>query len=38
MKRQIEIECPYGYKSIYNAKTCNVEIVPENIKTEKYNF
>ena len=38
MKRQIEIECPDGYKSIYNAKTGNVEIVPENIKTEKYNF
>lgn len=26
------IECPDGYKPIYNAKTGNVEIVPENIK------
>lgn len=25
------IECPDGYKPIYNAKTGNVEIVPENI-------
>ena len=31
MKRIIEIECPDGYKPIYNAKTGNVEIVPENI-------
>lgn len=31
MKRTIEIECPDGYKPIYNAKTGNVEIVPENI-------
>lgn len=31
MKRTIEIECPDGYKPIYNAKTNNVEIVPENI-------
>lgn len=33
MKRtiEIEIECPDGYKPIYNAKTGNVEIVPENI-------
>lgn len=31
MKRTIEIECPDGYKPIYNAKTSNVEIVPENI-------
>lgn len=30
MKRTIEIECPDGYKPIYNAKTGNVEIVPEN--------
>lgn len=28
---EIEIECPDGYKPIYNAKTGNVEIVPENI-------
>lgn len=25
------IECPDGYKPIYNAETGNVEIVPENI-------
>lgn len=31
MKRTIEIECPDGYKPIYDAKTGNVEIVPENI-------
>lgn len=31
MKRTIEIECLDGYKPIYNAKTGNVEIVPENI-------
>lgn len=31
MKRTIEIECPDGYKPIYNAKTGNVEIVSENI-------
>lgn len=31
MKRTIEIECPDGYKPIYNAKTGNVEIVPETI-------
>lgn len=31
MKRTIEIECPDGYKPIYNAKTGNIEIVPENI-------
>lgn len=31
MKRTIEIECPDGYKPIYNVKTGNVEIVPENI-------
>ena len=31
MKKTIEIECPDGYKPIYNAKTGNVEIVPENI-------
>lgn len=31
MKRTIEIECPDGYKPIYNAKTGNVEIVPENL-------
>lgn len=31
MKRTIEIECPDGYKPIYNSKTGNVEIVPENI-------
>lgn len=31
MKKTIEIECPDGYKPIYNVKTGNVEIVPENI-------
>lgn len=31
MKKTIEIECPDDYKPIYNAKTGNVEIVPENI-------
>lgn len=31
MKRTIEIECPDGYKPIYNAETGNVEIVSENI-------
>lgn len=31
MKRIIEIECPDGYKPIYNSETGNVEIVPENI-------
>ena len=31
MKRTIEIECPDGYKPIYNAETGKVEIVPENI-------
>ena len=31
MKKTIEIECPDGYKPIYNAETSNVEIVPENI-------
>ena len=31
MKRTIEIECPDGYKPIYNTETGNVEIVPENI-------
>lgn len=31
MKKTIEIECPDGYKPIYNAETGNVEIVPENI-------
>lgn len=31
MKKTIEIECPDGYKPIYNAKTGNIEIVPENI-------
>ena len=31
MKKTIEIECPDGYKPIYNAKTGNVKIVPENI-------
>lgn len=38
MKRTIEIECPDGYKPIYNAKTGNVEIVPENImgRTKTY--
>lgn len=30
MKRTIEIECPDGYKPIYNAKTGNVEIVPSS--------
>lgn len=31
MKRTIEIECPDGYKPIYNPETGNVEIVSENI-------
>lgn len=31
MKKTIEIECPDGYKPIYNAETGNVEIVPGNI-------
>lgn len=31
MKKTIEIECPDGYKPIYNAKTGNVKIVSENI-------
>lgn len=31
MKKTIEIECPDGYKPIYNAETGNVEIVPENV-------
>ena len=31
MKKTIEIECPDGYKPIYNAETGNVKIVPENI-------
>lgn len=31
MKKTIEIECPDGYKPIYNSETGNVEIVPENI-------
>lgn len=31
MKRTIEIECPNGYKPIYNIETGNVEIVKENI-------
>ena len=31
MKRTLEIECPDGYKPIYNAQIGNVEIVPENI-------
>lgn len=31
MKKTVEIECPDGYKPIYNAETGYVEIVPENI-------
>ena len=31
MKKTIEIECPDGYKPIYNTETGNVEIVSENI-------
>lgn len=31
MKRTIEIECPEGCRPVYNAKTSNVEMVPENI-------
>ena len=31
MKKTVEIECPDGYKPIYNAETGSVEIVPENI-------
>lgn len=30
MKRTIEIECPNGYKPVYNAETGKVEIVPGN--------
>lgn len=30
------IECPDGYKPIYNAETGNVEIVPENIMGRTY--
>lgn len=36
MKKTIEIECPDGYKPIYNAETGNVEIVPENIMGRTY--
>lgn len=31
MKRTIEIECPDGYKPIYDDKTGYVKIIPENI-------
>ena len=31
MKRSIEIECPKGYKPVYNPKTGKVDIVPEDI-------
>ena len=31
MKKTIEIECPDGYKPVYNAETGNVEIVSEDI-------
>ena len=31
MKKTIEIECPDGYKSVYNAETGKVEIVSEDI-------
>lgn len=31
MKKSIEIECPDGYKPVYNAETGKVEIIPENI-------
>lgn len=31
MKRTIEIECPDGYKPVYNAETGKVEIVSEDI-------
>lgn len=30
MKKTIEIECPDGYKPVYNAETGKVEIVPSN--------
>lgn len=30
MKKTIEIECPDGYKPIYNVQTGNVEIIPEH--------
>ena len=33
MKKTIEIECPDGYKPVYNAETGKVEIVSEDIKT-----
>lgn len=31
MKQTIEIECPDGYKPVYNAESGKVEIIPENI-------
>lgn len=31
MKQTIEIECPDGYKPVYNAKSEKIEIIPENI-------
>ena len=31
MKKTIEIECPDGYKPVYDTKTGKVEIIPENI-------
>lgn len=30
MKKTIEIECPDGYKPVYNAETGKVEIVPSS--------
>lgn len=31
MKKTLEIECPDGYKPVYNTRTGKVEITPENI-------
>lgn len=31
MKKTIEIECPDGYKPVYNAETGKVEIVSKDI-------
>jgi len=35
MKKIIEIECPNGYKPVYNAETGKVEIVLEDVITNK---
>lgn len=31
MKQTIEIECPNGYKPVYNPDTKKVEIIPDNV-------